>query len=48
MWFDPFTLEFFWKLFITISVIGGVLLLVAAIFKDVSHESDMKKKNLVD
>ena len=48
LWFDLFSEQIFWKLFVTLLVIGGVVSVVLAVRADMSEEKKLKDDNFVN
>ena len=48
LWFHLFSEEIFWKLFVTLVVIGGVVSVVLAVRADMSEEKKLKDDNFVN
>jgi predicted phage tail protein len=48
MWFSPFPAEVFWKILMTLGIIGGVAGLLIAIQQDISDDKKLKDDKFID
>lgn len=48
LWFNVFAHDLFWKLFVTLIILGGVVSVVLAIKADMSEEKKLKDDKFVN
>lgn len=48
MWFNIFSLEVFWKLLVTLAIVGSVASFIIAVKQDLSDEKKLKDDKFLD
>ena len=48
LWFSPLSLELYWKLTLTLVLVGAGIVTIALIFREYSSEKKLKKDKFID